>query len=323
MNPFTKQIKQSMHQQTRAYLFAGGAVLLWSTVASAFKLSLRYLEPLQLVFFASVISAAVLFAVLAVQNKIQLLLKYPKKHLPICLLLGLLNPCLYYFTLFEAYDRLPAQDALSINYTWPIMLVVLSIFILKQRVRMLELMSIIIAYFGVIIIAKHGNIFTLEFTDPSGVVFALASTLIWSTFWIFNVRLESDLTITLFLSFLFALPALSVITYIVCPVYEVSFKGLAGAIYIGFFEMGVTFVLWSSALRFSTTTAKVSSLAFATPFLSLLMIQVVVGEQIKIATLLGLILIVAGIMLQSIFNKNTKASIDAGRIHLSPPAIRE
>jgi len=298
-----------MHQQARSYLFAGGAVLLWSTVASAFKLSLRHLEPLQLVFFASVISAVVLFVILAVQNKILLLLRYPKKQLPICLLLGLLNPCLYYYALFEAYDRLPAQDALSINYSWPIMLVVLSIFILKQRVRILELIAISIAYFGVVIIATHGNLFTLEFADPLGVGFALASTLVWATFWIINVKQESDLTITLFLSFVFALPALCIITYTVYPVFDVSLKGLAGATYVGLFEMGVTFVLWSSALRLSTTTAKVSSLAFATPFLSLLIIQVVVGEQIKTATLLGLILIVAGITLQEIINKKAKISV--------------
>ena len=298
-----------MHQQARSYLFAGGAVLLWSTVASAFKLSLRHLEPLQLVFFASVISAVVLFVILAVQNKILLLLRYPKKQLPICLLLGLLNPCLYYYALFEAYDRLPAQDALSINYSWPIMLVVLSIFILKQRVRILELIAISIAYFGVVIIATHGNLFTLEFADPLGVGFALASTLVWATFWIINVKQESDLTITLFLSFVFALPALCIITYTVYPVFDVSLKGLAGATYVGLFEMGVTFVLWSSALRLSTTTAKMSSLAFATPFLSLLIIQVVVGEQIKTATLLGLILIVAGITLQEIINKKAKISV--------------
>jgi drug/metabolite transporter (DMT)-like permease len=298
-----------MHQQTRAYLFAGGAVLLWSTVASAFKLSLRHLEPLQLVFFASVMSAIVLLVILVVQNKIQLLLQYPKKQLPICLLLGLLNPCLYYYSLFEAYDRLPAQDALSINYSWPIMLVILSIFILKQRVRTLEMTAICIAYFGVIIIATHGNPFILEFGDLPGVGFALASTLIWATFWIINVKQESDLTITLFLSFLFALPVLCIITYIACPVSDLSLKGLIGAAYVGLFEMGVTFVLWSAALRLSTTTAKVSSLAFTSPFLSLLIIQVVVGEQIKMSTLLGLILIVAGITLQTIFHKNAKIGV--------------
>lgn len=298
-----------MHQQTRAYLFGGGAVLLWSTVASAFKLSLRYLEPLQLVFIAGFVSAVVLFAILAVQNKFQLLLQYPKKQLPICLLLGLLNPCLYYFALFEAYDRLPAQDALSINYSWPVMLVVLSIFTLKQRVRMLELIAISIAYFGVIIIATHGNLFSLEFADPSGVGFALASTLVWATFWIIHVKQESDITITLFLSFLFALPVLCTMTYIVCPLSNVSFRGLAGATYVGIFEMGVTFVLWSAALRLSMTTAKVSSLAFTAPFLSLFIIRIVVGEQIKIATLLGLILIVVGIILQAIFSKNAKVSV--------------
>jgi len=295
-----------MHKQTRAYLFAGGAVLFWSTVASAFKLSLRHLEPLQLVFFASIVSAVVLFVILAVRNKIPLLLQYPKKQLPICLFLGLLNPCLYYFALFEAYDRLPAQDALSINYSWPIMLVLLSIFILKQRVRIMELIAICIAYFGVIIIATHGNPLTLDFADPSGVGFALASTLVWATYWIINVKQESDLTITLFLSFLFALPALCIITFIVCPISDVGFKGLAGAAYVGLFEMGVTFVLWSAALRLSSSTAKVSSLAFASPFLSLLIIRIIIGEQIKISTLLGLILIVAGIILQSFINKNAK-----------------
>jgi drug/metabolite transporter (DMT)-like permease len=295
-----------MHQQTRSYLFAGGAVLFWSTVASAFKLSLRHLEPLQLVFFASVTSAVVLFVILAVQNKIHSLLHYPKKQLQNCLLSGLLNPCVYYYALFEAYDRLPAQDALSINYSWPVMLVILSIFILKQRVRLLELMTICIAYFGVIIIATHGNIFTLEFADPLGVGFALGSTLVWATFWIINVKQEGDLTINLFLNFVFALPVLYIITYIVCPVSGISLKGLAGAAYVGLFEMGITFVLWSAALRSSATTAKVSSLAFAAPFLSLLIIQAVVGEQIKIATLLGLILIIGGIILQAILNRNAR-----------------
>ncbi len=295
-----------MDKQTRAYLFAGGAVLLWSTVASAFKLSLRHLEPLQLVFLASVASAVVLFVILAARNKIPLLLQYPKKQLPICLVLGLLNPCLYYFALFEAYDRLPAQDALSINYSWPIMLVLLSIFILKQRVRIMELIAICIAYLGVIIIATHGNLLSLDFADPSGVGFALVSTLVWATYWTINVKQKNDLTITLFLSFLFALPALCIITLIVCPISDVGFKGLAGAAYVGLFEMGVTYVLWSAALRLSSSTVKVSTLAFASPFLSLLIIRIIVGEQIKISTLLGLILIVAGIILQAFLNKNAK-----------------
>ena len=33
---------------------------------------------------------------------------------------GFLNPFLYYIILFKAYSLLPAQEALSLNYTWPL-----------------------------------------------------------------------------------------------------------------------------------------------------------------------------------------------------------
>ena len=305
-----------MHQQTRAYLFAGGAVLLWSTVASAFKISLRYLEPMQLVLFSSLFSAMVLFIVLIVQGKIHLLRRYPKKQLPFCFLLGMLNPFLYYFALFEAYDRLPAQEALSINYSWPVMLVLLSIILLKQRVRVLELVAIFVAYGGVVVVATQGNPLTLHFEDPAGIGFAFASTIIWAAFWVFNVKLTNDPIATLLLSFLFALPVLGFTTFIFAPVDQVTLISLTGAAYVGFFEMGLTFVLWLTALKSSETSAKVSGLAFVTPFLSLLVIYVVVGEQIKAATLLGLIFIVAGIILQTIFSRRAESTSAADSVQM-------
>jgi drug/metabolite transporter (DMT)-like permease len=73
---------------------------------------------------------------------------------------------------------------------------------------------------------------------------------------------------------------------------------LLGPAYIGFFEMGITFVLWLKALRLSETTAKVGNLIYLSPFLSLVFIHYLVGEEIRGATLLGLVLIIAGILLQ-------------------------
>ena len=51
-----------MTNQAKAYLFGISTVLLWSTVASAFKLSLRHMEPVQLLFYANITSILVLFA---------------------------------------------------------------------------------------------------------------------------------------------------------------------------------------------------------------------------------------------------------------------
>ena len=48
-----------MHNQRKAYLYGLVTVLLWSTVASAFKLSLRHLDVAQLLLYASGVSILV------------------------------------------------------------------------------------------------------------------------------------------------------------------------------------------------------------------------------------------------------------------------
>ena len=82
--------------------------------------------------------------------------------------------------------------------------------------------------------------------------------------------------------------------------FAVPLTGLSAAVYIGVFEMGLTFVLWMSALNHATNTARISNLVFLSPFLSLLIIAGVLRETIYPSTLLGLVLIVGGILLQQI-----------------------
>jgi drug/metabolite transporter (DMT)-like permease len=74
--------------------------------------------------------------------------------------------------------------------------------------------------------------------------------------------------------------------------------GLLAAAYVGLFEMGVTFLLWLRALSLSTTTAQVSHLVYVVPFLSLIIIHLIVGERILASTVIGLLLVVLGILLQ-------------------------
>ena len=55
--------------------------------------------------------------------------------------------------------------------------------------------------------------------------------------------------------------------------------------------MSITFVIWLMALKYSENTAKVSNLIFLSPFIALIFISITVGETIRIATLIGLVLI--------------------------------
>jgi drug/metabolite transporter (DMT)-like permease len=71
------------------------------------------------------------------------------------------------------------------------------------------------------------------------------------------------------------------------------------ALYIGAFEMGITFLLWQTALSLSKNITRTSNLIYLMPFISLLFIQGVLNERIEITTIPGLILIIGGVLLQT------------------------
>ena len=299
----------NLKNQNKAYVFAGIAIFFWSTVASAFKLSLEHLEPIQLVFYSTLFSVCVLFVILIYQGKAQLIKRFSRADLLRCALLGLLNPCLYYIILFQGYDALPAQEAMVINFSWPVMMVILSIPILKQSIDIKSFLSIILCYIGVIAIATGGDLLSLSFNSPKGVFYMLFSTVIWSLFWLLNTKNKNDPLVSLFLIFLFSSPIIFLIMYFTDSFVVPSIEGLMGSIYIGFFEMGISIILWQSALKISRTVSRVASLVFITPFMSLVVLYLVLGEKILASTFFGLILICAGLILQKYFtNKLIESS---------------
>jgi len=293
----------SFSNQNKAYLFAGIAIFFWSTVATAFKLALEHLEPIQLVFYSTLFSVIVLFFITLIQGKLNLIKDFSRSDLLRCAFLGLLNPCLYYIILFKGYDILPAQEAMVINFSWPIMIVILSIPILKQTIDIKSFLSIVVCYVGVVVIASKGDVFSMQFESPLGVGYILFTTVVWSLFWLFNTKNSNDSLVSLFLIFLFSLPYILVIVYFSNSFIIPSTKGFIGSAYIGLFEMGISVVLWQLALKTSTTVSRVASLVFITPFLSLLILHFVLKETILASTIFGVILICLGLILQKYFSR--------------------
>ena len=123
-----------MHNQKRAYICGLASVLLWSTVASAFKITLRYMDYAELLFWASGTSTLALGVLLVAQGKVGQVLRSRPTDYARSLVLGALNPLLYYLILFKAYQLLPAQEAQALNYTWALTLTWLSIPLLGQRI---------------------------------------------------------------------------------------------------------------------------------------------------------------------------------------------
>ena len=295
-----------MEKQKTAYIYAACAILLWSTIASAFKITLPYytdvldLHILHLLFYASLISSFALFLNLLFSKKLNLLKSFSKNDYLYSASMGFLSPFLYYFILLNAYSILTAQEAMTINWLWPMTLALLSIPLLKQKIKPKGIIAIAISFFGVFIIATRGNIFGFKFTNPTGVLLALSTTIIWSLFWIYNTKDKQDEAVRLFLNFIFGTIYILISILFFEKMKMPDIKGMLGAAYIGLFELGITFLLWLKALKLSKTTAHVVNLVYLAPFLSLVAISLVVGEKILISTIIGLIFIIGGIILQKL-----------------------
>ncbi len=285
-------------KEKKSFIYGISAVLLWSTVATAFKLALRELEVVQLLLISSVVSFFVLLIIALFSGERRQLFRQTKGELVMSAVMGLLNPFAYYLCLFAAYDRLPAQEALSLNYSWAIVLALISVPLLKHKLSWKGLLCLLLSFFGVVVIAFRGDFTSAEFRDFPGVALALISAIFWAFYWILNVRDARDTIVKLCTNFFFG------------SIFIVIYSALSGklnvpyvsetlaAVYIGLFEMGITFVLWLTALKYSKSNARLSSLVYLSPFISLMLIALILKEPIYISTLVGLVFILSGIVLQ-------------------------
>ncbi|EIV1777444.1 DMT family transporter [Vibrio vulnificus] len=287
--------------ERRALGFGLSAVLLWSTVATAFKLTLAEFSPIQMLTVASVVSAMALLTICALQGKLTQISTTFLSNPWYYLLLGLINPLAYYLILFKAYDLLPASQAQAINYSWAITLTLMAAVFLGQKIRKQDWVACVFSYVGVIVIATKGDLLGLSFESPVGVALALTSTLLWAGYWILNTKNQADPIVGVLLGFLVAIPFAIALTVIDGQSWgQISTQGWLAVTYVGLFEMGVTFVLWLSALKLTNNTARISNLIFASPFISLMLLSSIIGEEIHPTTLIGLMLIIAGLVIQQI-----------------------
>ncbi len=149
-----------MNKTRQSYIYAGLAILFWSTIPTVFKIGLQELDILPMLTIAALSSAAILFIIVFAGRKAYLIRKTTGRELLNSAVLGFINPFLYYLILLKAYQLLPAQIAQPLNMIWPIILVFLSVPILRQKIERKSFIALFISFIGVYIISSQGHLFT-------------------------------------------------------------------------------------------------------------------------------------------------------------------
>ena len=285
-------------------MLAGIAVLSWATVATAFKIALLHLTVYNMLLVATVTATMIYGIMMTIEGKWGRLRTMSCRLLSETMGLGIVNPVVYYLVLFQAYDMLPAQVAQPVNYAWPIVLLVLLAIFNHESIPGLKYIGMAISVSGVAGISLGGG--GVEGgVSVGGVMMALMSAVFWAVYWMLNNRLRDkvDTTVSLFLGF----SAGSIVLLLAgcfIGIHVDSTAGLLSGMYIGCFEMGIPFLTFGMALRLTKNPALINQMCYLSPFLSLFLIAVVLGEKIAPATYAGLVLIVAGLVYNQYFVKS-------------------
>lgn len=289
-----------------AYIYVLLAALFWGSTAAVGKLLLTGLSNFQLLFLANFFAFIGLFIIVTIQGKLKVIKSYQKKDYLSFAWLGFLGVFLYYFFIFGALELLPAQEAFIINYLWPIMVMVFAVLILKEKVTWLKIIGLVSSFMGVVIVATKGNFSSFNFDSSLGIFLAIAGAVSYGLFSVLGKKQHQDQFISTMFYYFFASLYSLVAVLLFSDIPQISsLNQLLGLLWLGIFTNGLAFVFWFLALKHGDI-AKMSNIIFLTPFISLVYIYFLLGEQILLSSIIGLVIIVAGILIQSAEKKLSK-----------------
>ncbi|MBR3837099.1 MAG: DMT family transporter [Clostridia bacterium] len=283
----------------KAYVYAATSILFWSTMATVSKLLLNDFSSLQVLCFSSAFAFLALFvANLKAGSFKKLRGVYGIRDVLWMALTGLPGVCIYNLFLYAGTARLRASQAFIINYLWPIMSVFFACLILKERLTLRKGLAFVLSFLGVAVVAGE-ELFAFQKDALLGMFFCVSAAISYGIFTTFTKMRQYDKKISMMCAYLATFLITLMILLASGEIRPMGLLPVLGFGWNGVFVMALATTSWTLALE-SGATAKISNLAYITPFLSLVWTALFLKEEIRLLSVLGLCIIVLGIMIQLI-----------------------
>ena len=280
----------------REYTFAFLSIFLWSTMATAGKLLLGTFNSTQVLCVSSLLAGITLSIINLVFRKSVFAASYRPKDYWKMLLIGLPGTFLYYIFYYAGAEYLLASQAFIINYMWPIMSIVFACLLLKEKLTFRKVIAIALSFVGVLFVAGP-ELLMFDQRSAFGIALCFAAAVCYGLFTALSKKENYNSCFAMMVSF-FATFILSVLIIVARRDYfSVSAPNFLGFVWNGVFTMAIPNTLWLVALK-KGNTAKISNLAYITPFLSMVWTTLLLKEQPNFLSLIGLAIMVGGIFVQ-------------------------
>lgn len=286
----------------KEYIYAFVSILLWSTTATVTKLLLGSLNSMQILVVGSFLAFAFLLIINLIKGNFKELKKYKIKDYIQIAGIGVFGTFLYNLFLYLGINTLQASQAFIINYLWPIMTVIFACIILKEKITIKKVLAIILSFIGVVIVTANGDILDVGKNSIIGAMYCILAAISYGLFSVLNKKKNYNKYLSMMLYYLVSFIISLIYIIISKNIFEIQVNQLLGLFWIGIFTSATAFTSWAIALE-KGDTAKISNLAYITPFLSLIWTSLLLKEDFSIYSVIGLIVIVFGIFIQIRENK--------------------
>ena len=283
----------------KSYILAGIAIIGWSTLAPITKLLVTDLPNMQVLFISSSIAFLFLFLFNCNRKNLHILRSYTFKDIAIQAGLGTLGLFLYTSLFNFGVESLSSQDANIINYLWPLMIILFSIPILKEKLTFRKIAAVLLSFFGLLIIVTRGNFSAIEMENLAGVFACIGAAVCSGLFSVLNKKTNYNQFIGMML--FFGVTALfSGIGFLIGGNFQpLTMAQTGGLLWLGIAANAIAYLTWALALKIGET-AKISNLAYIIPFLAIILSAVLVGENVYAHSIIGLLFIILGIVIQNV-----------------------
>jgi drug/metabolite transporter (DMT)-like permease len=280
----------------KTYVFALIAIFFWSTVSTTAKLLLGAYNNFQVLWISSLFAAIALLIYNASTGTLKKLKTYSFKDIIISVLIGLPGTLFYYLFFYEGTSRMIASQAFIVNYLWPIMSVLFAVIILKEKMNLKKAMAMLMSFAGVVIVMGK-DLLHFNKNTAIGAVMCVLGAVSYGLFTSLNQKFKYDKRVSMMLNYFVTFIITGVINGLNGNLFLPAGVSALGFLYNGVLCIAVANTMWLLALE-NGKTAKVSNLAYITPFGSLMWNMIILKDPFNPIYILGLAVIVAGILIQ-------------------------
>jgi len=284
------------NQQTaKSTIAALTTAFLWASAFPAVKYLLTYYSAESIMVFRFLVASLTLLIVVIVKK-----VKIPeKKDLPLFALGGFVGIFLYAWFFITGTDAVPSGVSSFLIASAPVFTTLFSIFLLKEKVKLLPWIGMIVALCGLLMItASQMSGFVMNI----GVVFLIGASLCTSVYVIIQRRLREKYTPFQMAAYSVFFGTLFMLVFLPGLIREFPGAPLLAnllPIYLGVFPAAMAYLTWAYALSTARSTLHVTMFLYFVPFLATLLAFLWLNERISPTAFIGGIVIVLGMFISS------------------------